>query len=1048
MKPESGSLKLLAITRSKAKMLEYHVPEEYQNIDLSGNPSKLFMIAISLLGDVAAGICRNELDSDGLVELRRHLPFSARFFDSYHQSELHHQLEPYLVLCGAAAYYFCDQPGNATVLTKIIRGNCPDLECDGLEDLLLAILRMDESEHTYSNSRFSDVLSSITRSFLHFMKTGEAQEDLRSYSLELRDLSYASGSPRQLLFSDIIGALIYRKIENSSWVSLPKYTEVPVERWSSTIQKETFPKELWPAQHLLGQADILKGVSAVIQMPTSAGKTKASELIIRSAFLKGRTSLAVIIAPFRALCHEIRSSLADSFLGESTSVDELSDTPQTDFTIADLLNHNQILVVTPEKFQYVVRQSPDLAANIGLIIFDEGHQFDGGSRGITYELLLTSLRAALPAGAQKILISAVISNAVKVGEWLNGSPKVVEGSSLNPTFKSLCFVSWQSQALGTIQYVDNQKPDTPEFFVPRVIESIGLQRKARESKIRFFPNKADGHTIALFLGLKLCENGGVAVFCAQKRSVGTVCKKMADAIDRGLPLVLPLASSNQQEVRRIRELLVGHIGPDAPESIIAEHGIFTHHASTPQGIRHAVEYAMKEDLIRMVICTSTLAQGVNLPIRYLIITSIYQDRKAIKTRDFHNLIGRAGRAGMHTEGSILFADPDIYDNRNVYEEKWRWDMVKNLLDPNKSEPCVSNLLSIFDPIQSDDCKSSVVMKALDFAIGYTKNPNFGLIFVKQIVDSLGDQGYSIAGVTKQIDWRINLISAIEGYLISHWDDSVEGLTESDILRLAEDTLAYFLADENTRENIKSLFKLISSSISTNLPEPERRRAFGKTLLGVNDAKSIEAWVQSLMPTLLGLQNIEQVLPTVWPILTTLISNSSFQKIESQDALRDIAMEWISGKSFISISDTLSQRGIRMARGKGSREIHVEDVIDLCEGGFAYDGALVLGAVIEFMSLNVVVNTDVSIQLIKQFQKHFKYGLPSDTSIGLFELGFADRIVCQDLANSFQYLSNKRRSLIRSLNQNRILATEVIQKYPAYFQDRLAKLVSEDQIDFI
>ena len=92
------------------------------------------------------------------------------------------------------------------------------------------------------------------------------------------------------------------------------------------LEKETFVKELWPAQHLLGQANVLRGQSAVIQMPTSAGKTKATEIVIRSAFLSQRASLAVIVAPFRALCHEIRNSLAATFEGESTQVDELSDT--------------------------------------------------------------------------------------------------------------------------------------------------------------------------------------------------------------------------------------------------------------------------------------------------------------------------------------------------------------------------------------------------------------------------------------------------------------------------------------------------------------------------------------------------------------------------------------------------------------------------------------------------------------------------------------------------------------------------------------------------
>ena len=220
-------------------------------------------------------------------------------------------------------------------------------------------------------------------------------------------------------------------------------------------------------------------------MPTSAGKTKAVELIIRSAFLAGRTKMAVIIAPFRALCHEIKNGLTEAFRDESIGIDELSDVFQTDYNLLDLLHSHQILVVTPEKLLYVLRHAPDLASHIGLLVFDEGHQFDNGTRGITYELLLTSLKSMIANDAQKVLISAVISNAEAVGEWLSGEPNVVEGTSLIPTFRSVGFASWLD-TLGRIEYVDSQNPEQGEFFVPRVIESYNLGRKERERKDRFF----------------------------------------------------------------------------------------------------------------------------------------------------------------------------------------------------------------------------------------------------------------------------------------------------------------------------------------------------------------------------------------------------------------------------------------------------------------------------------------------------------------------------------------------------------------------------------
>lgn len=143
MRPDRNSNRLLSITQSKAKMIEYHVPEEYQKIDLSLHPNKLFTLSIGLLGDLAAAINREEPAPDSLAELKTNLLFSARFFDSYLQSKLNETLDPYLVLLGSASYYLCDLPGSASVLAKRIDGDCPDLDGNGLENLLLWLLQAD-----------------------------------------------------------------------------------------------------------------------------------------------------------------------------------------------------------------------------------------------------------------------------------------------------------------------------------------------------------------------------------------------------------------------------------------------------------------------------------------------------------------------------------------------------------------------------------------------------------------------------------------------------------------------------------------------------------------------------------------------------------------------------------------------------------------------------------------------------------------------------------------------------------------------------------------
>jgi superfamily II DNA/RNA helicase len=1020
-------------------MIEYHVPEEYQDIDLSLHPNKLFTITIGLLGDLAATINREEPDPDFLAEMKTNLLFSARFFDSYLQSKLNEALDPYLVLLGSASYYLCDLPGSASVLAKRIDGDCPDLDGEGLEDLLLWLLQADLGNYfDEAVGPFDEFIDGISKWVLQFFEDGNGEENLFGLATKLRDAVYEFGTPRQLLFGDVIAAVLRKKLENSTWKALPSYSGLPRDKWLHALQKDSFIKELWPAQHLLGKADVLKGESAIVQMPTSAGKTKATELILRSAFLAERATLAIIIAPFRALCHEIKNSLVVAFRNEPTKVDELSDALQTDFEIAELLGHQQILVVTPEKLLYVLRHAPELAAHVGLLVFDEGHQFDSGTRGITYELLLTSLRSMIPERSQKVLISAVISNAEAVGEWLNGEPNVVEGTTLIPTFRSVGFTSWLDQ-LGKIEYVDSRDAEQGEFFVPRVIERFNLQRKKRERVDRFFPEKTDGQAIALYLGLKLVPNGSIAVFCGRKSTAASVCEKAVDIIQRGAPVALPLDFSDALEIERLTRLHVENLGADAPVSQSAAHGIFSHHGNTPHGIRLAVEHAMRYDLVRFVVCTSTLAQGVNLPIRYLIVTSVYQGMERIKVRDFHNLIGRAGRAGMHTEGSILFADPVIYDTRKARNDKWRWDQVKELLEPRNSEPCLSNLLSIFDPIKSVDEKYTITMKALDFATAYIDDPDEVAKLAAVIAARHGDKNFTRDGVERQVAWRISLICAVESFLLSHWDESEDGLSEADVTRLAEGTLAFFLADDQKKKHIRELFQLLAGNISANITDPARRKIYGRTLYGIQDSKAIEKWVQTNADNLLSIVDETEALDLAWVLLTRHIKSGVFTKFDKPEVLKEIAHGWISGKSFSDLLKIIHKRKTKMIWGTRRREFKIDHVVDVCEGTFAYDGALVVGAVCEFIKALEQDGIGELINRLQLFQKRLKYGLPSETTIALYEIGFSDRVISQDLAASLNLVATKK-DLVKALKQDRRGALAVTKKYPIYFQDRMNDLL--------
>ena len=527
---------------------------------------------------------------------------------------------------------------------------------------------------------FGEALGNVSKLLAQHFQDGSGLAELASSLHALRRRAYDGATARDLLFIDIVAAIIRMRLAASAWTTLPGFTGITSESWAIVIRRPEFPKELWPSQLLLGRAGIFSGASGVVQMPTSAGKTRSIEIVLRSGFLSGRTKLAGVVAPFRALCHEIGTSLRHAFREDDVKVNELSDAMQLDFLqqVAELLGSevptsNYILVLTPEKLLYVLRQTPNLVTDIGMVIYDEGHQFDSGSRGVTYELLLTEIKALLSAQAQTVLVSAVIQNARPIGEWLIGDGvRVVNGSGLLPTARSVAFASW-IERLGQLMFFESDSYGEPDYFVPRVLEQQTLSRRRGERTDRFFPVKDSSNDVALYLGLRLVPHGSVAVFCGRKDTASGMASRAVEIYDRGFGVAPPAASANSDELRRMKNLVDGHYGDQSITSRAALLGVFVHHGTTPHGLRLSIEYAMQQGRINFVACTSTLAQGVNLPIRYLIVSGIHQGAEKIKVRDFQNLIGRAGRSGMHTEGLVIFSDPTVYDKRLQRTESWKFN---------------------------------------------------------------------------------------------------------------------------------------------------------------------------------------------------------------------------------------------------------------------------------------------------------------------------------------------------------------------------------------
>lgn len=275
---ESTSRYYLKRIRSKAKMYEYHIPNELHGTT-EEQVSQLIISAIAIIGDFSDAIINSmEGEAFDYKDFQENLRFAAKFFDSYVEAKLYSGSQEYYMLLGAVVYYLCDYNGSSQVLCSRISSNI-DLDVNGIDYVLTQILRGDE-DIKYAGKY--EILSEICMSYNDFMKTGTFGE----YNLlkTFRRYVYELGSDREVLFADALIAVVYLKIKNSAYELMPQYTGIDFERWKNVIGHGTLVTELWQAQRELGKNGVFSGTSATIQMPTSSGKTKAIALMILSAF--------------------------------------------------------------------------------------------------------------------------------------------------------------------------------------------------------------------------------------------------------------------------------------------------------------------------------------------------------------------------------------------------------------------------------------------------------------------------------------------------------------------------------------------------------------------------------------------------------------------------------------------------------------------------------------------------------------------------------------------------------------------------------------------
>lgn len=827
---------MLKYQKAKAKMEEYNIlKQEYPHFPLNSN--ELSYPTTYVLSRYSECIIENNYNE--IKQLEPLLNAVAEYYDSSFKSKDRSEHDWDFLLSGASAYFLRKNFGSAKVLVEKVAGlivfrHSPQKLLTNIFNYLLNGMYL-----PYLKVKGS--YEQINNDFLNYFEKGESLERLKDSLCVYRKEVYKDGDSDSIFYVDILIAVIIVACDNSSWNLLSSDSNIPYEEWMPYLQSKKSIKMLWPAQRLIAEKGILIGKSSIVQLPTGVGKTRSIELIIRAAFLSERANTVIIVAPLRALCNEITMDMFKAF-GNDVTINQFSDVLQNDFV--NLFSGDikrQILICTPEKMNYILHHDPLFINAIDLFVLDEGHMFDNGGRGAVYELLVTHLRQNITSNQQLVLLSAVLPNSVDIAQWLfKDSSCLATDDSIVSTPKSIGFSSAQRD----IHFFSDDKSNE-DYFIPRILRIEKLTKLPRERKDKYFPELSKSKDVAIYNAIKLCHNGGVAIYLGQQRQMKTLFERIIDLNKRNYDLKPLKDNTNQEELFKIKRFIESYYGADHYYTKAAELGVLPHSSNLQNGVKLVVEHALKNKYVSCVVCTSTLAQGVNIPIKYLLVTDVRNGFQLVKARDFQNLIGRTARAGIYTEGSIIVTDCKIYDQRNSkkYDERKSWNDCVKLFDTKSVEPCGSSILTLVQDLHIDYRLTIKGDKFINVLLDHLDETNF----LVEYAQKLEREYLKIFPKSKnnmimhELLLRQDIISNLENYLcliLSTETPNDENKTSA--VDICCNTLAYALATEKEKELLNKIFQKMEENIQQYTVEELRRYSNAMSRIGTSSI--IEEWI--------------------------------------------------------------------------------------------------------------------------------------------------------------------------------------------------------------
>jgi helicase len=393
-----------------------------------------------------------------------------------------------------------------------------------------------------------------------------------------------------------------------SWLS-PEAVKLYEERGFS---------ELYPPQAEALERGLLEGKSMLLAMPTASGKTLLAELAMLKAALQGRRSLYIV--PLRALATEKYDSFKKfRALGVSVGI-STGDFDKRD----ERLGKNHIIIATSEKADSLMRNGASWVRDLAVLVVDEIHLLSDVGRGPTLEMTITKLRHCNP-NLQVIGLSATVANASEIAAWLKAELVSSDWRPISLREGIICN--------GSLVFSDGEVP-----LPVMKDEALALVKDT------------------------LSQSGQILIFENSRKNAEAAASRLCGLIpvDAGATEISQsiLATGESETATRLASCV--------------SCGVAFHHAGLLSEQRRLVEQGFRDNKIKVIASTPTLAAGLNLPARRVLIKSYkrYEYGRGmtpIPVIEYRQMAGRAGRPGLDPYGESFLMAKSLSEMKDLLE---------------------------------------------------------------------------------------------------------------------------------------------------------------------------------------------------------------------------------------------------------------------------------------------------------------------------------------------------------------------------------------------